>query len=77
MGVPRIVNGTYEELHLRYLLVDFLHELNDKVDKLMFQHLFSVKIGDQKRNIITLVMVSVNCFSSLQPIRYIGYVTLP
>ena len=37
---------TYEELHLRYLLVNFLHELYDKVYQLMFQHLLRVKISD-------------------------------
>jgi hypothetical protein len=38
----------YEELHLRDLLVDLFHELDNKVDQLMLQHLLGVEIGDQE-----------------------------
>lgn len=48
------VEYAYKELHLRDLLVDFLHELNDKVHQLMLQHLLGVEVCDQERNIIAL-----------------------
>ena len=38
----------YEELHFRDLLVDFLHELNDKVDELVLQHFLGVEVGNQE-----------------------------
>lgn len=55
------MENTHKEFHLRYLLIDFLHELDDKIDKLMLQHLFSVKIGYQKRNVIALITFEINC----------------
>jgi hypothetical protein len=45
---------TYEELHFRDFLVDFFHELDDEVDKLMLQHLFRVEVRDQERDIVPL-----------------------
>ena len=45
--------GVDAQFHLGNLLVNLLHEMNDKVDEFVSQHLFSVKIGDQKANIIT------------------------
>lgn len=39
-------NGTYKELHLRYLLVHLLHELDDEVNKLVLQHLLCVEVGN-------------------------------
>lgn len=56
-----LIEGTHKEFHLRYLLIDFLHELDDKIDKLMLQHLFSMKIGDQKGNVIALTTFEINC----------------
>lgn len=48
-------NGyTYKELHLGNLLVNFLHELNDKVDQFVLQHLLGVEICYQERNVIAL-----------------------
>ena len=32
----------------------YLHEMNDKVYKLVPQHLFSVKVGDEEADVITL-----------------------
>lgn len=55
------MENTHKEFHLRYLLIDFLHELDDKIDELMLQHLFSVKIGYQKRNVIALITFEINC----------------
>jgi hypothetical protein len=46
--------GTYEKLHLRDLLVDLLHELNNEVNQLVFQHLRRVEVSDQEWNIIAL-----------------------
>ena len=54
MVVPIRHRCTYEEFHLRYLLIDLLHELYNEVYQLMLQHLFCVKIGDQERNVIAL-----------------------
>ena len=45
--------GVDAQFHLGNLLVNLLHKMNDKVDEFVSQHLFSVKIGDQKANIIT------------------------
>merc|ERR1711884_535703 len=45
--------GVDAQFHLGNLLVNLLHEMNDKVDEFVSQHLFSVEIGDQKANIIT------------------------
>lgn len=56
-----LIENTHKEFHLRYLLIDFLHELNDKIDKLVLQHLFSMKIGYQKRNVIALKTFEINC----------------
>lgn len=42
------------ELHLRDLLIDFFHELNDKVDELVFEHGFRVEVGNQEGNVIAL-----------------------
>lgn len=55
------LESTHKEFHLRYLLIDFLHELDDKIDKLMLQHLFSMKIGDQERNVKALTTSEINC----------------
>ncbi len=44
----------YKELHLRNLLIHLLHELYDKVNQLVFQHLLGVKVGNQERDIIAL-----------------------
>lgn len=45
---------TYEELHLRNLLVNLLHELYDEINQLMLKHLFRVEVGDQEGNVISL-----------------------
>ena len=46
---------TYEKLHLRNFLVDFLHKLYDKIDQLMLQHSLGMEIRYEKRDIVTLV----------------------
>lgn len=48
----------YEKLHFGYFLVHFFHELDDKVDELMFQHSFSMEVGDEKRYVIALSQIS-------------------
>ena len=50
----RFGRETYEKLHLRYLLVYLLHELNDEVHQLVLQHLLGVEVRNQERDIITL-----------------------
>lgn len=50
----RAVYTTYEELHLGNLLVNLLLELNDKVDKLVLQHLFGVEVCYQEGNVVAL-----------------------
>ena len=59
---------TYEELHLRYLLVHLLHELYDEIHKLMLQHLLGMVIRDQERDIITLAY-TVSLLSILSSCR--------
>lgn len=46
--------ATHEKLHFRNLLVNLFHEMYDEINQLVFQHGFGMKIGDQKRNIVTL-----------------------
>ncbi len=36
ISLPRTWGRTYEELHLRDFLVDFLHELDDEIHELVF-----------------------------------------
>lgn len=45
------VNGQF---HLADLLVDFLHEVDNKVHQLVFVHLLRVEVGNQEANIISL-----------------------
>lgn len=40
--------GTYEELHFRNLLINLLHELDNKVDQLVLQHLLGVEVRNQE-----------------------------
>lgn len=49
-----IRSNTHKQLHLRDLLVDLLHKLNDEVDKLVLQHFLSVEVCYQEGDIITL-----------------------
>lgn len=46
--------GIQEELHLRYFLIYFLHELNDEVDQLVLQHSFCMEVRDQERDVVSL-----------------------
>ena len=48
------VQVAYKELHLRDLLVHFLHKLDDEIHQLVFQHLLGVEVGDEEGDIITL-----------------------
>ena len=45
------VNGQF---HLADLLVDLLHEVDDKVHQLVFVHLLRVEVGNQEANVISL-----------------------
>ena len=47
---------SYEELHLRDLLVHLLHELDDEIHQLMLQHFLGVEVGDKEGDVIALVM---------------------
>jgi len=38
----------YKKLHFRNLFIHLFHELNNKINKLMLQHLFSMEVGDEK-----------------------------
>jgi hypothetical protein len=60
------VRTTYEELHLRDLLINLLHKLYDKIHQLMLQHLLGMKVRNQKRDIIALPNESVPTYISLQ-----------
>jgi hypothetical protein len=40
--------GCYKKLHFRNLFIHLFHELNNKIDKLMLQHFFSMEVGDEK-----------------------------
>ena len=58
-GKPR----AYEELHLGNFLVDFLHELDNKVDELVLQEVLGVEVRDQEGDVIALKL-SVSCPTS-------------
>jgi hypothetical protein len=49
---------THKQFHLRDLLIYLFHELNDKIHQLMLQHLLSMEIRNQERDIITLFPIS-------------------
>lgn len=51
---PEFVGSTYEELHLRNLLINLLHKLNDEVDQLVLQHLLGMEVRNEERNIVSL-----------------------
>lgn len=51
-GITRATKGTYKELHLGDLLVDLLHELDDKVDELVLEHLLGVEVGHEERDVV-------------------------
>lgn len=46
--------GINRQFHLADLLVDLLHEVDDKVHQLVFVHLLRVEVGNQEANIISL-----------------------
>lgn len=46
--------GVDRQLHLADLLVDLLHEVDDKVHQLVFVHLLRVEVGDQEADVVTL-----------------------
>ena len=43
-----MTRATHKQFHFRDLLVNFFHELNDEIHKLVFKHLLCVKVGDQE-----------------------------
>lgn len=51
---------THKELHLRNFLVDIFHELDDKVDEFVLEHLIGVEVCYQEGNVITLGQVSLS-----------------
>lgn len=62
---------SHEELHLRNLLVYLLHELDYEVDQLVLQHLLSVEVGDQERDIISLPTISRRIHQCLSSFSYL------
>jgi hypothetical protein len=42
------------QLHFRNLLIYILHELNDEIDEFVLQHGFTMEVGDQERDIVSL-----------------------
>merc|ERR550534_1732450 len=44
----------HAELHVTHLLINLLHEMNDKVDKLVPQHLLGVKVSYEEADVIAL-----------------------
>lgn len=46
--------GVERQLHLADLLVNFLHEMDNKVHQLVLEHLLRVKVGDQERDVVAL-----------------------
>ena len=46
--------GVDAELHLRDLLVNLLHELDDEVDQLVPVHLVRVEVGDEEADVVPL-----------------------
>lgn len=63
---PHPPGATYEELHLRNLLVNLLHKLNDEIDQLVLQHLLGVEVGDQEGNVVSLEDVSSTALKASQ-----------
>lgn len=57
-GSSHIRNQTYKQFHLRYFLVNLLHELYYEVYKLVLQHLLGMEIGYEEGYIITLTGIS-------------------
>ena len=50
--------GVNAQFHFGNLLVNLLHEMNDKVDEFVSQHLLRVEIGDQKANVVALDLLA-------------------
>lgn len=46
--------STYEKLHLGYLLIDLFHELYNKINQLVLQHLLRMEIRYQERYVVSL-----------------------
>lgn len=46
--------GVDGQLHLTDLLVDLLHEMDDKIHQLVLVHLLCVEISDEKADVIAL-----------------------
>lgn len=65
--------AAYEELHFRNLLVNFFHELNDEVDKLVLKHLLGVEVCDEEGNVVSLLSCEV---SGEEPCEIYGQRTL-
>jgi hypothetical protein len=57
----------YEKLHLRNLLVNLLHELNDEIDQLMLEHFFGVSVGDQEGDVISLLVLTSSAGREISP----------
>ena len=47
--------STYEKLHLGYLLIHLFHELYDKINQLMLQHLLRMEIRYQEGYVVSLI----------------------
>ena len=61
--------AAYEELHLRNLLVNLLHELDNEVDQLVLQHLLGVEVCNQERDVVALDRLSSQNVEGLCSLR--------
>lgn len=64
---------SYEKLHLGYLLVHLLHELDDEIYQLVFEHLLRMKIRDEKGNIIALSSVNLAHLANMSRCTLIAF----
>jgi hypothetical protein len=55
-----IARAAYEELHLRNLLVNLFHELDNEVDKLVLKHLLGVEVCDEEGDVVSLLSCDVS-----------------
>ena len=60
-------SGVDRKLHLRDLLVNLLHEVDDKVHELVAQHLLGVEVGDQEADVVTLDLLPPQDDKVLRP----------
>jgi hypothetical protein len=55
-----MARAAYEELHLRNLLINLFHELDDEVNKLVLEHLLGVEVCDEEGDVVSLLSYEVS-----------------